>query len=47
MAKHEFTNDEQKSIQAIFDELAGYTVEQAEAILKAVASQIKERAVIE
>lgn len=47
MAKHELTDDEQKSIQAIFDELAGYTVEQAEAILKAVASQIKERAVIE
>lgn len=47
MAKREITEDEQQSIKAIFDELAGYTVEQAEAILKAVAAQIKERAVIE
>ena len=45
--KRELTDDEQKSMEAIFEELAGYTVEQAEKILKAVAAQIKERAVIE
>lgn len=47
MAKHEFTPDEEKSVDEILNSLAGYTVEQAEAILKQVTTEIKNRAVIE
>ena len=47
MAKREFTIDETKAVEEILKILAGFTVEQAEAILKAVGSELKERAVIE
>lgn len=47
MAKHEWTDEELATVQEILKLLAGYTVEQAEAILKAVAGELKERAVIE
>ena len=39
--------DEQNTANEILKLLAGLTVRQAEAVLKAVASELKERAVIE
>lgn len=45
--KRELNNEEQQTLENILKELAGFTVEQSEAILRAVAAQIKERAVIE
>ena len=45
--KIELESDEQKSADDILKILAGYTVRQAETILKAVASELKDRAVIE
>ena len=39
--------DEQKTADEILKLLAGLTVKQAETVLKAVASELKERAVIE
>lgn len=47
MPKRELSADESKTVSEILKSLAGYTVEQAEAILKQVASELKERAVIE
>ena len=47
MAKRELNNEEQQTVENILKELAGFNVEQAETILRAVAAQIKERAVIE
>lgn len=47
MSKREISIEEQESIDAIIKILAGYNLEQAEVILKAVAAEVKERAVIE
>lgn len=47
MAKVELTDDEETTAEDILKTLAGYTVKQAEAILKEVAARLKERAVIE
>lgn len=47
MAKRDLNTEEQESVSKILETLAGYNVEQAEAILREVASQLKERAVIE
>lgn len=46
MAKRDLTVDEEVSANEILKTLCGYTVEQAEAILKFVGGQLKERAVI-
>ena len=45
--KRELNTEEQSTADEMLKSLAGYTVEQAEAILKFVASQLKERAAIE
>lgn len=47
MAKRELSEDEETSVKNIFKELAGYTIEEAETILKAVAAKIRESAIIE
>lgn len=43
----ELNGDEETSVQNIIKELAGYTVEQAETIIKTVAAKIKECAIVE
>lgn len=45
--KIELDPEEQRTADEILKMLAGYTVRQAETILKAVASELKDRAVIE
>ena len=45
--KRELTPDEEASVVRIIKELCGYSVEQAEAILKVVGGELKERAIIE
>ena len=45
--KRDLSVEETESEEAILKELAGYTVEQAEAILSAVKTDLKSRAVIE
>ena len=45
--KRELNTEEQQTADEMLKMLAGFTVEQAEAILKYVSSQLKERAVIE
>lgn len=47
MAKRELTETEQASVANIIKELCGYSVEEAEFILRTVAAKIKEYAVIE
>lgn len=43
----ELSEDEETSVKNIIDELAGYTVEEAETIIKTVAAKIKECAIVE
>lgn len=43
----ELSVDEETSVKEIMKELAGYTVEQAETIIKTVAAKIKECAIVE
>ena len=45
--KREMTDDERDAAEKIFLELVGFTVEQAKFILKTVALQIEDKAVIE
>lgn len=45
--KRELNLEEQKTVSEIINALGGYNVEQAETILKEVASELKERAIIE
>ena len=45
--KRELSVDEESSVKVIMKELSGYTVEEAEAIIKTVAAKIKECAVVE
>ena len=45
--KRELSENESQSVKAIFNELCGYSIEEAEFILKNVAAQIRERAIIE
>ena len=45
--KRELNEDQENSIKNIMKELAGYTVEEAETIIKTVAAKIKEYAIIE
>lgn len=47
MAKRDLNTEEQEAVDNILKELAGFNVEQAEAILREVNAQLKERAVIE
>lgn len=47
MAKREFTDSEQDSVDEIIEELCGYSIDEAEAILKAVAVRIRQCAIIE
>lgn len=47
MAKREISEDEYEAIEGILKTLAGFTVEQAEIILKVVAAELKTKAVIE
>lgn len=45
--KRELSADEETSVKNIINELSGYTVEEAETIIKIVTAKIKECAVIE
>ena len=45
--KRELTDAQEKSIDTIVKELCGYSIDEAEIILKAVAAKIRECAVIE
>lgn len=47
MAKRELTDSEQASVANIMQELCGYSIDEAEMILKAVAARIRECAIIE
>lgn len=47
MAKRELTDSEQNSVDAIIQELCGYSIDEAEMILKIVAARIRECAIIE
>lgn len=49
MAKkmRELSVDEETSVKSIMKELAGYTVEEAETIIRTVAAKIKECAIVE
>lgn len=47
MAKRELSVDEEISVKNIIKELCGYSVEEADFILKNVAAQIRECAIIE
>lgn len=47
MAKRELTDNEQDSVDAIIAELCGYSIDEAEMILKIVAARIRECAIIE
>lgn len=43
----ELSVDEETSVKEIMKELAGYTVEEAEIIIRTVAAKIKECAIVE
>ena len=45
--KRELTESQEKSIKAIVKELCGYSIDEVEMIMKAVATKIRECAVIE
>lgn len=47
MAKRELSEDEETSVKTIMKELTGYSVEEAETIIKTVAAKIKECAIVE
>lgn len=47
MAKNELVESEKISVDAILSELCGYSIDEAERILKAVAAQIRKCAIIE
>lgn len=47
MAKRELAENEKLSVDVIIQELCGYSIDEAEMILKVVASRIRECAIIE